>query len=81
MSLFRQDSHRISQSPERGVRPPINKGIPALAGYKGISDTETEGRGMWVFAPGETQDARKVGVSHGRDWSSAEDGCSPDEMN
>ena len=24
-----------------GVRPHMNKGIPALAGYKGISDMET----------------------------------------
>ena len=86
-----------------GVMPHMNKGIPALAGYKGISDTrpqgrqilscrgfpeampayweapetlrpkwvftsgETEVRGMWVSSPGEKQDARKVGVSHGRD--------------
>ena len=35
---------------------------------------------MWVFSPGETLDARKVGVSPG-ETNSAEDGCSPDEMN
>ena len=28
---------------------------------------ETEVRGMWVFSPGETLDARKVGVSPGQD--------------
>ena len=26
------------------MRPPIHKGIPALAGYKGITDTESAGR-------------------------------------
>ena len=28
----------------------------------------TEVYGMWVLSPGETPDARKVGVSPGRDW-------------
>ena len=40
---------------------------------------EAEVRGMWVLTPGETPDARKVGVSPGRDCMGAEDGCSPDE--
>ena len=106
-----------------GVRPQNHKGIPALAGYPGLtvrkstgkttivmrrgfpeaslacreapetmqavwvfssgetvfSSGETEERGMWVLTLGETLDARKVGVYPGRDWTSAEDGCSLDE--
>ena len=34
---------------------------------------------MWVFSPGETPGAWKVGVSLGQDSRCAEDGCSPDE--
>ena len=30
-----------------------------------ITSGETEVRGMWVFSPGETPGARKVGVSPG----------------
>ena len=41
---------------------------------------ETEVCGMWVLSPGETPNARKVDVSPGRDWTSAENGCSPEEM-
>ena len=41
---------------------------------------ETEKRGMWMFSPGETPDARKV-FYPGRDYRRTEDGCFPDELN
>ena len=44
-----------------------------------LTSGEIELHGMWVFSPGETSGGRKVGVSPGRDWRCAEDGCSPDE--
>ena len=40
---------------------------------------ETEVRGMWVFSPGETPDARNVRVFPWARLSRAEDGCSLDE--
>ena len=38
-------------------------------------------RGMWVLSPGETPGAWRLGVSPGRDWMCAEDGCSVGENN
>ena len=60
-----------------GVRPHIHKGIPALSGYKGITDTETAGK-TTIVAQGVSQGhagilggsrgpAAEVGVHFGRD--------------
>ena len=46
-------------------------------GYK----NPLEVRGMWVFPPGETPGARKVGVSPGETGVTRKMGVPPDEMN
>ena len=73
------------------MRPPIDKRLPALARYKGITDTESAGktyivvwgvsRGQAGLLGGSRNPAAEVGVHFGRDCSSAEDRCSPHEVN
>ena len=72
----------MSLSPERGAPETLQEVLRVIRFRARLCSVRARMtvHGMWVLSPGETTEvSRKVGVSPGRDWMSAEDGCSPDE--